>query len=150
MGMKIKSQNSLKSARNITEKARQNSSISGLSRALILSLGLSSLMLSGCSYLAPYKTPLTQGNVMKQEAIDSLQEGLNKDQVRLLLGPPLAQHPFQPNHWEYVFYTNNPDLHSDSAKHLVIQFDEDQLLKAWAMRDEEVEIEQDKPWLGLF
>lgn len=150
MGMKIKSQNLLKPEKNHAEKATQNSSIFELPRALILSLGLSTLILSGCSYLAPYQTPLTQGNVMKQEAIDSLQEGLNKDQVRLLLGPPLAQHPFQPNHWEYVFYTNNPDLHADSAKHLVIQFDEDNLLKAWAMRDEEVEIEQDKAWLGLF
>ncbi|VAW46681.1 Outer membrane beta-barrel assembly protein BamE [hydrothermal vent metagenome] len=106
-------------------------------------------LLSGCSYFQPYKTPLTQGNVMTQEAIASLQEGLSKKQVRELLGPPLGQDPFNPNHWEYIFYSANTDLHSDSAKHLVVYFDRDDMLESWKTRQKTIQLKEDKSFFGL-
>lgn len=148
--MKIFNRHSLKLDKNMPLKTIQNNRLSRLTKAFAISLSLSVIMLSGCTSLTPYKAPLTQGNVMKQDAISDLQEGLNKDQVRILLGPPLARHPFKPNHWEYVFYSNNAELHSDSAKRLSIQFDEDNLLKTWQVINQSVEVENRGFWSTLF
>jgi outer membrane protein assembly factor BamE len=115
----------------------------------IITIGLSIILLSGCSYFQPYKAPLTQGNVMTQEAVSSLQEGLSKKQVRELLGPPLGQDPFNPNHWEYMFYSANTDLHAGSAKHLVIYFDQDEMLESWKMRNKTIQLKESKNFLGL-
>ena len=114
---------------------------------LFMVLGVATL--PGCSYLEPYKPSLTQGNVMKPEAVQYLQAGLTKQQVRELLGPPLGKNPFQPNHWEYAFYSTNENLHQDSAKHIVLKFDQDQMLKHWQVSDSKVELNKDDSWLGL-
>ncbi len=86
---------------------------------------------------------------MTQEAVASLQEGLSKKQVRELLGPPLGQDPFNPNYWEYVFYSTNTDLHRDSTKHLVVYFDQDEMLESWKMRSKSIQLKEDKSFLGL-
>jgi outer membrane protein assembly factor BamE len=119
------------------------------SKMLGLSLALSAILLSGCSYLEPYKTPLTQGNVMTEESISHIQEGLTKGQVRELIGPPQGKNPFNPNHWEYVFYSSNSTLHTDSARHLIINFDEDEMIKDWKALPTTVALKQDDSWLGL-
>ncbi len=120
-----------------------------LPRTVIIGLSLSLTLLSGCSALQPYKAPLTQGNVMTQDAINSLQEGLDKQQVRELLGPPFGKDPFNPNHWEYIFYSQNTDLHANSIKHIVIEFDQDEMLKSWAIRNKTITLKQDNSFLGL-
>jgi len=116
----------------------------------LVAAGLSIVLLTGCSYFQPYKAPLTQGNVMTQEAVASLQEGLSKKQVRELLGPPLGKDPFNPNHWEYIFYSANTDLHAGSAKHLVVYFDQDEMLEYWKMRDKTIQLKEDNRFLGIF
>jgi outer membrane protein assembly factor BamE len=118
-------------------------------KLLGLSLALSASLLSGCSYLEPYKAPLTQGNVMTEESVSHIQEGLTKGQVRELLGPPQGKNPFNPNHWEYIFYSSNSTLHTDSARHLIINFDEDEMIKDWKSLPANVTLNQDDSWLGL-
>lgn len=86
---------------------------------------------------------------MKQEAVADLQEGLSKGQVRILLGPPLAQHPFKPNHWEYVYYSNSVKPLADAAKRIVIHFDEDHLVKTWQVMEKEVAIQETGFWSSL-
>lgn len=96
--------------------------------------------LYGCSFFSPYKTPITQGTIINQEAIDTLQPGLTAGQVRQLLGPPLGQDPFYPTHWEYVFYTSDKQFHPDAARHLIVKFDNDFYLESWKVLDTEVKI----------
>ncbi len=86
---------------------------------------------------------------MTQEAVASLQEGLSKKQVRELLGPPLGKNPFNPNQWEYIFYSTNTELHTDSAKHLVVYFDQDEMLDHWKKRDKTIQLKEDNSFLGL-
>lgn len=124
--------------------------ISTGSKAGALALSLSLITLSGCSYIEPYKAPMTQGNVMTSESVQLLQEGLTKRQVRELLGPPQGQHPFQPNHWEYVYFSTLKNEKNEAlSRHLVIAFDDDQLLKSWKEQEHKVELKEDKSWLGL-
>jgi len=119
-------------------------------RPAFLAAGLSLSLLTGCSYLEPYKAPLVQGNVMTNEAVQLLQEGLSKSQVRELLGPPLGEHPFNPNHWEYTYYSSIQDEKSKKfSRHLVLKFDKDQLLSSWQETEHNVQLKEDKSWLGL-
>lgn len=117
----------------------------------LLLAGLFSLsLLSGCSYLEPYKAPLTQGNIMTQESVSLLQEGLTKGQVRELLGPPMGQDTFNPKHWDYVYYTTAENSKTKKlAKHLVLNFDNDDLLDNWKSNNEKIQLKEDSSWLGL-
>lgn len=100
-----------------------------------LVLSLSAVLVSGCSWIEPYKPTLTQGTIISQNALSLLQEGLTKDQARQLFGPPLGQDPFNPNHWDYVFYTTDDTFHPDAIKQLTLQFDADGMVSAWTVSD---------------
>lgn len=115
-----------------------------------LGLSILALSLNGCSYLEPYKAPVVQGNVMNQESIELLQKGLNKNQVRQLLGPPTGENPFNDSHWEYTYYSTEKNAKTvQRSKHLVIQFDEYQLLSDWQQVDQDVQLKKRDSWLGL-
>lgn len=120
-------------------------------KTVLSSLLISSLLLvSGCSYLAPYKAPIYQGNVMTQESVKLLQEGLSKSQVRQLLGPPHGEHPFNPNHWEYTYYSSEENSKTQSlSRHLVINFDNDGFLQTWQEEPAKTPLKKDNSFLGL-
>lgn len=121
-----------------------------LPRTLLISMAISVGLLSGCSYLDPYKAPLVQGNVMTSESVNLLQEGLTKGQVRELLGPPMGENPFNPNHWEYTYYSSEKNDKTEKlSRHLIVVFDQDQLLKRWDEKPHTVELKEDDSWLGL-
>ena len=62
--------------------------------------------LGACSLI--YKLPTRQGNVIDQKQLDQLQMGMTKDQVRYLLGTPLAASPFRTERWDYLGYYKSP------------------------------------------
>lgn len=117
---------------------------------LLLTLSITSPLMAGCSFLSPYKAPTTQGNVMTKDALANLQEGLSKDQVRLLFGPPLGEHPFNPNNWQYIFYSSEQARHEKYAKQLTVLFDQDGFVSSWNVKDTNVTVKDEKPLLGLF
>ncbi|HVT35480.1 MAG TPA: outer membrane protein assembly factor BamE [Nevskiaceae bacterium] len=81
---------------------------------------LSALALCGCSLI--YKLPTRQGNVIEQKQLDQLQVGMSKDQVRYLLGTPIAASPFRTERWDYLGYYKSP--RGEAASRLVsIYFD---------------------------
>ncbi|MEA3405356.1 MAG: outer membrane protein assembly factor BamE [Pseudomonadota bacterium] len=128
-----------KSASNTSESSFSTNKKVHVLAAIGLSIGLLG-GISGCSILEPYKAPLTQGTIISQENIGLIQEGLTKAQTRQLFGPPLGQDPFNPNHWDYVYYSTDKTLHPDSVKRLSIYFDEDEMIKSWEVSDKPVEI----------
>jgi len=98
------------------------------------------LSTSSCSFIAPYKAPITQGTVINQEAVNTLQTGLTMAQVNQILGPPFGKDSFSPRHWEYVFYTTDESFQPSATKHLIVSFDEENYLKHWEIvqRDEPI------------
>lgn len=104
--------------------------------------------LSACSYLKPYKAPITQGTIIKQEQVRLLQAGLTTEQVQTILGPPYGKDPFNPLHWEYVFYTTDQDYYPDSTRYLALNFDSDLYLVDWTTHNKEVELNKDDSFLG--
>lgn len=63
-------------------------------------------LLGACSLV--YKLPTRQGNVLDQKDLDALQLGMSREQVKFLLGTPVATSAFKPERWDYLGYYRNP------------------------------------------
>jgi outer membrane protein assembly factor BamE len=64
--------------------------------------------LSACSSvdlggIGPHRIDVQQGNALDQENVAKLKPGLNRSQVRFLLGTPLVVDPFRTDRWDYVY-----------------------------------------------
>lgn len=73
-------------------------------RRILLPLLLLGLV-AGCSApkIGPHRIDVQQGNALDQENISRLKTGLNRAQVRFLLGTPLIVDPFRTDRWDYVY-----------------------------------------------
>lgn len=61
---------------------------------------------SGDSFLGvitPYRMDIVQGNVVTQEQAARVKPGMNRNQVRDLLGSPMLTDPFHADRWDYIF-----------------------------------------------
>ncbi|WP_324778526.1 outer membrane protein assembly factor BamE domain-containing protein [Thiobacillus sedimenti] len=95
-----------------------------LSSALLLSL------LAGCSsfHVAPHRIDVQQGNALDQENVARLKLGLNRSQVRFLLGTPLVVDPFRTDRWDYVYLFYKAGNLTEQ-KHITLYFDGDTLAR---------------------
>jgi len=62
-------------------------------------------LIAGCSSvkIGPHRIDVQQGNALDQENVARLKTGLNRSQVRFLLGTPLVVDPFRTDRWDYVY-----------------------------------------------
>src|SRR5574340_541162 len=62
-------------------------------------------LLAGCSgfRIGPHHIDVQQGNALDQDNVARLKPGLNRAQVRFLLGTPLVVDPFRTDRWDYVY-----------------------------------------------
>ena len=93
-------------------------------RVLLLSLLL--IGLSGCQII--YKLPTRQGNVIEQRDLDKLKPGMTRDQVKFVMGTPLAATPFRADRWDYVGYYKSP-YGEVTQRTVTAYFDGDQLTR---------------------
>jgi outer membrane protein assembly factor BamE len=89
-------------------------------------LGQSISTLGG--WLTPYRADVLQGNVITQEQVALLREGLSRDQVAGILGTPLLKSVFHANRWDYVF-TRVSQGAPDQQRRLTVWFEADKLVK---------------------
>src|SRR5574337_918614 len=84
-------------------------------RPTLLAASLACLALAGCGswvsggepmlgFLSPYRITIQQGNVVTQDQLDKVQPGMNRMQVRDVLGTPLLADTFHADRWDYVFF----------------------------------------------
>jgi outer membrane protein assembly factor BamE len=64
------------------------------------------LALPACGIV--YKLPTRQGNVIEQKQLEQLKIGQTREQVRFLMGTPLAASPFRSDRWDYAAYYKTP------------------------------------------
>ena len=57
------------------------------------------------SFNAPllHKIDIQQGNVIDQEMLNKLQPGMDKKQVKFIMGTPVLVDPFHNERWEYIY-----------------------------------------------
>src|SRR5512143_896316 len=92
--------------------------------ALLLSL------LAGCSsvHIGPHHIDVQQGNALDQENVARLKPGLNRSQVRFLLGTPLVVDPFRNDRWDYVYLYYKAGKLTEQ-KHISLFFEGDTLTR---------------------
>ncbi|WP_295451300.1 outer membrane protein assembly factor BamE [uncultured Thiodictyon sp.] len=75
-----------------------------------------------------YKMNVQQGNVITAEQVAQLQPGMNKRQVRFLLGTPLLTDFFNSDRWDYVYTMQRPRKPKERYW-LTVFFQDDALLR---------------------
>ena len=104
-----------------------------MNRLSALTILLLLLLLVGCirsdgDYKLPgvYRIDIQQGNIIEQKMIDRLKAGMEKHQVRFIMGTPTIIDPFHPERWEYV-YTYTRGASQRQQRHLTLYFEEEKL-----------------------
>jgi outer membrane protein assembly factor BamE len=92
------------------------------------------LFTNGCSksvdgtWKAPlvYRIDIQQGNVIEQDMINKLKPGMDKNQVKFIMGTPLITDPFHSNRWDYV-YSMEPGGGERQQRRITLYFENDKL-----------------------
>ena len=85
-------------------------------------LGLSACSTAKLTQIPSYKLKIIQGNELDQNVVNSLQPGMSREQVQMLLGTPLLRDPFHANRWDYLFVITR-DKEIKEEKKLTLYFD---------------------------
>lgn len=85
---------------------------------------LALLMCAACSSysLKPYKMDIQQGNVVTSKMMLQLRPGMNKSQVRFIMGTPLIQDSFHRDRWDY-FYQMRKDGKVIEQRRVILEFE---------------------------
>jgi outer membrane protein assembly factor BamE len=94
----------------------------------ILLISLTIVCLCACSFPGVYKINVEQGNIVTQEMIGQLQPGMNRRQVRFILGTPLVEDTFNQNRWDYLYVKRNGMKVLDKSR-LTVEFEGDALVR---------------------
>ena len=76
-----------------------------------------------------YRINVEQGNVVTEEMVEQLRPGLNRRQVRYIMGTPLIEDSFHEDRWDYRYLLRNGnELLSETQ--LTLWFEGDELVRA--------------------
>ncbi|MAB27239.1 MAG: hypothetical protein CL580_06230 [Alteromonadaceae bacterium] len=101
-----------------------------LIRSLALGCLLAGLVGCGSNFGFPgvYRINVEQGNVVTEEMVEQLRSGLNRRQVRYIMGTPLIEDSFHEDRWDYRYLLRNGnELLSETQ--LTLWFEEDELVR---------------------
>jgi outer membrane protein assembly factor BamE len=82
--------------------------------------------LSACEIV--YKLPTRQGNVLEQKELDKVALGMTREQVKFILGTPIAASPLRDDRWDYFGYYK-PPRGKAMSRTVSLYFQGDQLVR---------------------
>jgi outer membrane protein assembly factor BamE len=82
-----------------------------------IALLLVTLSLGACYVYTP---ETRQGNFIDQTKFDQVKAGMTREQVRFLLGPPMADDPFHRDAWNYFL---SIDGKAGVRRHFLVKFE---------------------------
>jgi len=81
--------------------------------------------------ITPYRIDIVQGNVVTKEQLALVKPGMNRVQVRDILGSPLLTDLFHADRWDYVFTIKRPGT-QPQQRSIVAHFEGDRLTRVEA------------------
>ncbi len=75
-----------------------------------------------------YKIDIQQGNVIEQDMIDKLRVGMDKEQVRFIMGTPAIIDTFHSNRWDYIFSYQKGGKAREQRR-ITLHFEEEKLAR---------------------
>ena len=99
-------------------------------RPLAVGCLLAALIGCGSNFGFPgvYRINVEQGNVVTEEMVEQLRPGLNRRQVRYIMGTPLIEDSFHEDRWDYRYLLRNGnELLSETQ--LTLWFEGDELVR---------------------
>jgi outer membrane protein assembly factor BamE len=72
--------------------------------------------------ITPYRIDIVQGNVVTKEQAALIKPGMNRTQVRDILGSPMVADLFSGNRWDYIFTLQRQGT-EPQRRHVVVMFD---------------------------
>jgi outer membrane protein assembly factor BamE len=87
---------------------------------------LALLTLNGCALLAPdaERPDTQQGNYLSPAAIERLEVGQSRAQVRKAIGSPILASPFRSDRWDYVYFRSEAGRPIGTRQRLTLYFDQ--------------------------
>lgn len=85
---------------------------------------------TGCgSWWLPkaHKIEIQQGNLLPEAVVTKIVEGMSKNEVKSLLGEPVATNAFDSQRWDYI-YSLNRSGETPEAKTLTLFFENNQVV----------------------
>ena len=73
-----------------------------------------------------HKIDIQQGNVIDQEMLDQLKPGMDKKQVKFIMGTPVLIDPFHNERWEYIYSFQEGGTVREQ-RHITLHFENDKL-----------------------
>jgi outer membrane protein assembly factor BamE len=75
-----------------------------------------------------YRVDMQQGNIIEQEMLDKLRPGMDRNQVRFIMGTPAITDPFHADRWDYLF-TVSKGGRTREQRHVTLHFSNDKLVE---------------------
>ena len=91
-----------------------------------LLLGLTVTLLSSACV---YRINIQQGNFLDQAAVEQVQAGMTRSQVRYLLGTPLVADSFNRERWDYIYYLKKGRTRHVDSRRVTVYFDGEKVAK---------------------
>jgi outer membrane protein assembly factor BamE len=83
------------------------------------------LWLTGCVY----RIDIQQGNLLEEEAIEQVQIGMTRSQVRFLLGTPMITDAFHRDRWDYTYYFRRGRSRDIERRWFIVYFESDRVVQ---------------------
>ena len=84
------------------------------------------LAATACSFPGVYRLDVQQGNIVTQDMVNQLKPGMDKRQVRYIMGTPLLVDSFEDDRWDY-FYSLKNGKNEYARERLTLYFSNGQL-----------------------
>ena len=72
-----------------------------------------------------YRVDVQQGNLLEQKDIETIQPGMTRNQVRFILGTPVASDAFSNDRWDYMYYLRPGRSRTATQRWVIVWFDGD-------------------------
>lgn len=96
-------------------------------KALLLIVGVN--LATSC-----YHIPIQQGNILPNEAVQSIRNGMSIQQVKQILGSPVLINPYVGNQLAYI-YTFKPNLGHFQMTRMIIYFNNGRVVNSTVYQD---------------